>query len=65
MAFSGLARLREAATSLRVLQRGRIRIASETLYSEGFVPHLAAAYHAKHEEVCCGRVRRKGQIHSS
>ncbi|WP_292070131.1 LysR substrate-binding domain-containing protein [Mesorhizobium sp.] len=51
MAFSGLARLREAATSLRELQRGRIRIASETLYSEGFVPHLAAAYHAKHEEV--------------
>ncbi|TIU08122.1 MAG: LysR family transcriptional regulator, partial [Mesorhizobium sp.] len=37
MAFSGLARLREAATSLRVLQRGRIRIASETLYSQGFV----------------------------
>ncbi|MER9371942.1 LysR substrate-binding domain-containing protein [Mesorhizobium sp. M0491] len=50
-AFSGLARLREAATSLRELKRGRIRIASETVYSEGFVPHLAAAYHLKHKEV--------------
>lgn len=51
MAFSGLARLREAAMSLRELHRGRIRIASETVYAEGFIPRMAAAYHAAHPNV--------------
>lgn len=51
MAFSGLARLREAATSLRELQRGRVRIVSETVYAEGFIPRLAAAYHELHPDV--------------
>lgn len=51
MAFSGLARLKEAATSLRGLQRGRIRMVSETAYAEGFIPRLAAAYHVRHPEV--------------
>jgi DNA-binding transcriptional LysR family regulator len=51
MAFSGLARLREAATSLRELQRGRIRIVSETVYAEGFIPRLAAAYHVERPDV--------------
>ncbi len=51
MAFSGLGRLREAAASLRKLQRGRIRIVSETVYAEGFIPRLAAAYHVLHPDV--------------
>lgn len=51
MAFSGLARLREAATSLRELRRGRIRAVSETVYAEGFVPRMAAAYQATHPDV--------------
>ncbi|MBA3326537.1 MAG: LysR family transcriptional regulator [Rhodobacteraceae bacterium] len=51
MAFSGLARLREAATSLSELQRGRVRIVSETVYAEGFIPRLAAAYHVNHPDV--------------
>lgn len=48
MAFSGLARLREAAASLRELQRGRVRLVSETVYAEGFIPRLTAAYHVEH-----------------
>lgn len=51
MAFSGLARLREAATAMRTLRRGRIRIVSETVYAEGFIPRLAAAYQKRHPEV--------------
>lgn len=50
-AFSGLARLREAAMSLRELRRGRVRIVSETVYAEGFLPRIAAAYHALHPDV--------------
>lgn len=51
MAFSGLARLREAATAIRTLRRGRVRIVSETVYAEGFIPRLAAAYQRRHPEV--------------
>jgi DNA-binding transcriptional LysR family regulator len=51
MAFSGLARLREAAIAMRQLQRGRVRMISETVYAEGFVPRLAAAFHKDHPEV--------------
>lgn len=50
-AFSGLARLREAAMSLRELRRGRVRIVSETVYAEGFLPRIAAAYHSLHPDV--------------
>lgn len=50
-AFSGLARLREAALSLRELRRGRVRIVSETVYAEGFLPRMVAAYHALHPDV--------------
>lgn len=51
MAFSGVARLKEAAVSLRELRRGRVRIVSETVYAEGFIPRIAAAYHALHPDV--------------
>lgn len=51
MAFSGLAQLREAATAMRQLQRGRVRMISETVYAEGFVPRMAAAFHKSHPEV--------------
>ena len=50
-AFSGLARLREAAVSLRELRRGRIRVVSETAYAEGFLPRIAAAYNVTHPDV--------------
>lgn len=51
MAFSGLARLREAAAAIRMLRRGRVRIVSETVYAEGFIPRIAAAYQRQHPEV--------------
>ena len=51
MAFNGLARLREAAMSLRGLQRGRVRIVSETVYAEGLLPRLMAAYCRDHPDV--------------
>ncbi len=51
MAFNGLARLREAAMSLRGLQRGRVRIVSETVYAEGLLPRLMAAYCRDHQDV--------------
>lgn len=51
MAFSGLDRLREAALSLRELRRGRVRVVSETVYAEGLLPRLAAAYHVLHPDV--------------
>jgi len=41
MAFSGITRLKEAATAVRQLQRGHVRIASETVYAEGFIPRIA------------------------
>lgn len=50
-AFSGLARLSEAAMSLRELRRGRVRMVSETVYAEGFLPRVAAAYHELHPDV--------------
>lgn len=51
MAFSGITRLKEAATAVRQLQRGHVRIASETVYAEGFIPRIAAAYQRLHPEV--------------
>lgn len=51
MAFNGLARLREAAQSLRGLQRGRVRIVSETVYAEGLLPRLMSAYCRDHPDV--------------
>jgi DNA-binding transcriptional LysR family regulator len=51
MAFNGLARLREAAMSLRGLQRGRVRIVSETVYAEGFLPRIVSAYCREHPDL--------------
>ena len=51
MAFSGLARLREAATVMKEIRRGRIRIISETVYAEGLLPRLIARYHKLHPDV--------------
>lgn len=51
LAFSGLERLWEAAKAVRGLRRGRLRVISETVYAEGFLPRLAAAYHADHPDV--------------
>lgn len=49
--FGGMARLHEAASSLRELRRGRIRVVSEVVYMEGFLPRLAAEYQAQHRDV--------------
>ena len=49
--FGGMARLNEAAVSLRELRRGRIRVVSEVVYMEGLLPRLAAEYQAQHPDV--------------
>jgi len=49
--FGGISRLNDAALSLRELRRGRIRIVSEVVYMEGFLPRLAAEYQAEHPDV--------------
>lgn len=51
LAFSGLERLNDAAKAVRGLRRGQLRIICETVYAEGLLPRLAAAYHAQHPEV--------------
>lgn len=51
MAFSGLARLREAALVMKEIRRGRIRMIAETVYAQGMLPRLMAEYHRKHPDV--------------
>lgn len=51
MAFSGLARLREAAMVLKEIHRGRIRMVTETVYAEGFLPRLISKYLKNHPNV--------------
>lgn len=51
MAFSGLARLHEAAMVLKEIQRGRIRMITETVYAEGLLPRLTAKYLQNHPNV--------------
>ena len=51
LAFSGLERLNDAAMAVRGLRRGQLRIICETVYAEGLLPRLAAAYHARHPDV--------------
>lgn len=51
MAVAGLARLKEAASAMRELKHGRVRIVSETVYAEGFIPRVAAAFQRDHPEV--------------
>lgn len=51
LAFSGLERLSDAALAVRGLRRGQLRIICETVYAEGLLPRLAAAYHAAHPDV--------------
>lgn len=51
MAFSGLARLREAALVMKEIRRGRIRMISETVYAQGLLPRLMAKYHRDHPDV--------------
>jgi len=51
MAFSGLARLREAAMVMKEIRRGRIRMISETVYAQGMLPRYMAAYHRGHPDV--------------
>ena len=51
MAFSGLARLREAAMALKDIHRGRIRMITETVYAEGLLPRFIAKYLKNHADV--------------
>lgn len=51
LAFAGLERLNDAAQAVRGLRRGQLRIICETVYAEGLLPRLAAAYHAAHPDV--------------
>lgn len=51
LAFSGLERLSDAAQAVRGLRRGQLRIICETVYAEGLLPRLAAAYHAAHPDI--------------
>lgn len=51
MAFAGIEMVSEAAAALRTLRRGRIRIVSETVYAEGYLPRLVARYQKAHPEV--------------
>jgi DNA-binding transcriptional LysR family regulator len=51
MAFSGLARLREAAMVMKEIRRGRIRMISETVYAQGLLPRLMAKYHQSHPDI--------------
>jgi DNA-binding transcriptional LysR family regulator len=51
MAFSGLARLREAAMVMKEIRRGRIRMISETVYAQGLLPRIMAKYHQSHPDV--------------
>ena len=51
MAFAGIEIVSEAAAALRTLRRGRIRIVSETVYAEGYLPRLVAQYQKAHPEV--------------
>lgn len=51
VAFAGLEMVSEAALALRTLRRGRIRVVSETVYAEGYLPRLVARYQEAHSEV--------------
>ncbi|MEX0923440.1 MAG: LysR substrate-binding domain-containing protein [Rhodovibrionaceae bacterium] len=51
LAFSGLERLNDAAQAVRGLRRGQLRIICETVYAEGLLPRLAAAYHAANPDI--------------
>ena len=51
MAFSGLARLREAAMVLEDIHRGRIRMITETVYAEVLLPRFIAKYLETHANV--------------
>lgn len=49
--FDGLDRLREAALSLRDLNRGRIRIVTEVVYADGMLPRLIAEFQESHPDI--------------
>ncbi|WP_422031618.1 LysR family transcriptional regulator [Roseovarius sp.] len=49
--FGGLDRLREAALSLRDLNRGRIRIVTEVVYADGMMPRLIAEFQKAHPDI--------------
>lgn len=51
MAFSGLARLREAAMVLKETHSGQIRMITETVYADGLLPRLTAKYLQNHPDV--------------
>ncbi|MCF8113058.1 MAG: LysR family transcriptional regulator [Desulfotignum sp.] len=51
MAFSGLARLREAAMVLKKIDHGRIRMITETVYAEGLLPRYIAKYLQSHPNI--------------
>lgn len=50
-AFAGMELITEAATALRTLRQGRVRVVAETVYADRFLPRVAARFQREHPDV--------------